>query len=66
VPVAVTAKAALLPTTTDALCGCAVMATGTMAALTVRMAGLLVTEPTLLDTTTRNCSPLCDRLVVKA
>jgi hypothetical protein len=54
VPVAVTEKVAVWPASTVWLTGCVVIDGATGAAVTVRMAALLVTLPVLSVTTTVN------------
>jgi len=58
--VAVTEKEAVCPTVTVWLAGCAVIEGATAAALTVRVAWLLVALPAVLLTATVNCEPLSE------
>ena len=60
VPVAVTVKPAVCPAITLVLTGCDVMDGATGAAVTVRVAALLVTLPVLLLTVTVNEAPLSE------
>ena len=57
-PVAVTLNDADCPVVTVLLAGCVVIDGPTEAAVTVRIAGLLVRLPVLSVTTTVNCAPL--------
>jgi hypothetical protein len=58
VPVAVTVKVAVCPAVTLLLTGCAVMDGATGAAVTVRVAALLVALPAASLTVTVNVAPL--------
>ena len=62
-PVAATLKVVVWPAVTIWLAGCVVMDGATGAAVTVRVAALLVTLPVLPLTTTVNCAPLSDDVV---
>ena len=62
-PVAATLKEAVWPAVTVWLAGCVVIEGATGAALTVRVATLLVTLPAVLLTTTVNCAPLSELVV---
>ncbi len=62
-PVAATVNAAVCPAVTVWLAGCVVIEGATAAALTVRVAALLVMLPALLLTTTVNCAPLSELVV---
>ena len=62
-PVAATLKDAVWPAVTDWLAGCVVMEGATGAALTVRVAALLVTLPAVLVITTVNSAPLSELAV---
>ena len=57
-PVAVTLKLAVWPTSTVTLAGCPVMLGATGAGLTLSVAGVLVADPAALLTRTLNCAPL--------
>jgi hypothetical protein len=61
--VAATLKEAVWPAVTVWLAGCVVMEGATGAALTVRMAVLLVALPVALVITTVNCAPLSEVVV---
>jgi len=63
VPAAVTVNVAVWPTMTVWLEGCVVMEGATGAAVTVRVAALLVTFPELSVTTTVNDDPLSEATV---
>jgi hypothetical protein len=63
VPVAATLKEAVWPTVTVWLAGCVVIEGATGAALTVRVAALLVVLPVVLVITTVNCAPLSEVVV---
>ena len=60
---AATLKEAVWPAVTVWLAGCAVIEGATGAALTVSVAGLLVTLPAVLLTTTVNSAPLSELVV---
>ena len=60
---ATTLKEAVWPAVTVWLAGCVVIEGATGAALTVRVAALLGTLPTVLLTTTVNCAPLSEPVV---
>ena len=60
---AATLKAAVWPAVTLWLAGCMVIEGATGAALTVRVAALLVTLPTVLLTTTVKSAPLSEPVV---
>ncbi len=62
-PVAATLKEAVWPVVTVWLAGCVVIEGATRAALTVRVAALLVTLPAVLLTTTVNSAPLSELVV---
>ncbi len=62
-PVAATVNAAVCPAVTVWLAGCVVIEGATAAALTVRVAALLVTLPAELLTITVNCAPLSELVV---
>ena len=57
---AVTEKEAVCPEVTVWLAGCAVIEGATAAALTVKVAALLVALPAVLLTATVNCAPLSE------
>jgi hypothetical protein len=59
-PELVTENVAVWPAVTVWLAGCTVIEGATAAAVTVRVAALLVTLPAELLTTTVNCDPLSD------
>ena len=61
---AATLKEAVCPAVTVWLAGWAVIEGATAAAFTVRVAALLVTLPALLLTSTVNCAPLSELVVV--
>jgi hypothetical protein len=56
-------KAAVCPAVTVWFAGCVVIVGVTELALTVSVAALLVTLPTVLLTTTVNCAPLSELVV---
>ncbi len=62
-PVAATLKEAVWPAVTVWLPGCVVIEGATEAALTERVATLLVTLPAVLLTSTVNCVPLSEVVV---
>ncbi|PYX86540.1 MAG: hypothetical protein DMG70_00460 [Acidobacteria bacterium] len=62
-PVAATEKEAVWPAVTVWLAGCMVIDGATAVALTVNVATLLVTLPTVLLTATENCAPLSELVV---
>ena len=62
-PAASTLNEAAWPVITVWLVGCVVIEGGTAAAVTVRVAALLVTLPAELLTTTVNCAPLSELVV---
>ncbi len=62
-PVAATLKEAVWPAVRVWLAGCVANEGATEAALTVRVAVLLVTLPAVLLTFTENCAPLSELVV---
>ena len=62
-PVAATLKEAVWPAVTDWLAGWVVIEGATGAALTTRVAALLVTLPAVLLIATVNCAPLSELAV---
>jgi hypothetical protein len=63
VPDATTLNVAVCPATTALLTGCVVIAGATVTLVTVRVAGLLVTLPAVLDNTTVNWEALSEIVV---